>query len=471
MKPLKLRYGKWLLSVAFVAILIGLGLLWSNKGATPVAHGSPKGEHQSTSEPVAVKVIKPQTGGLERSATVPGCSLEAFDYENIYAKVPGYLIKQKVDIGSVVKKGEILAEIDAPELIQDELHAVAALDQAKSQVQQMAAHVNAANAELEAAKILIDQRKSELKRAKSNLDFRQIRYDRYKKLVDQRALDQNTLDEQFEQREAAHAWCDAAAASVSTAVADVEAKKAKVLQAEADLEAARANVKVADATLARAHVFVAYTKIRSKYNGRVTYRGYHNGDYIKAGNDWEPLFTVRRMELMRLVIWLPDADSPFCREPGDPVDFTVKTMPHLKLPTYSVSRVSRSQDQKTKAMRIEVDVPNDKGLLDDGLYGDVTIHFKHFQEAQKELFKNAVHLPSSALARDGDKVLAYVVKDHHVHAVPVQVGTDNGNVAEILSGLNPDDEVVNSPTALLRDGMEVRVIQDHPEQVAVADHH
>jgi RND family efflux transporter MFP subunit len=309
-----------------------------------------------------------------------------------------------------------------------------------------------------------------VKRAKSNLEFRQIRHGRIKRLVDSRALEQNNLDEQFEQLEAAHSWCDATVAAVNSALADVESKKAKVIQAEADLEAAKANVKVADATLAKARVFVGYTKIRSHYNGIVTARGYHNGDYIKSGTHGEaPLFTVQRTDKMRLVIQLPDADANYCRV-GDPVQFSVKTLPHLKLPAYPVERVSRSQDRTTKAMRIEVDIPNDKGLLCDGLYGNVTVQFTHFQEEQKDLLKNAVHVPSSVLAHDGDKVVAFVVQNKVLHEVPVQVGSDNGNVAEVLTGLHLGDEVVTNPTSALHEGQEVRVITTQ-SPTAASSHH
>ena len=65
--------------------------------------------------PVRVEVVKPKPGGMERTTTQPG-SVHAYEYEDIFAKVSGYLKGQSLDIGSPVKKGQLLAVIDAPEL-------------------------------------------------------------------------------------------------------------------------------------------------------------------------------------------------------------------------------------------------------------------------------------------------------------------------------------------------------------------
>jgi RND family efflux transporter MFP subunit len=458
MPSFNFRNGRWLLSAtAIVAIPLGLLFFWFGKGPMPAVHAEPTEDARQNGVPLTVRVIRPQVGGIVRTTTQPG-NLEPYEYENLYAKVPGFLMKEKVDIGTVVKQGDLLAEIEAPELHKDRLHAKAALAQANSQVKQMDAHVDAAKAELEAAKILIDQRQAEVKRAVSNLTFREKRYDRIKMLADYKSVELSLLDEQRDQLDAAQAWKDAAMAGVHSAVADVEAKKAKVMQAQADLEAAKANVQVAEATLQKAQVFVQFTKIRSHYDGVITARNYHDGDFIKTGSPGElPLFTVQCVNMMRLVVWLPDFDVPFCRE-GDPVDFTISTLPQLKLPQFKVSRMSRSQDLKTKAMRIEVDVPNDQDLLRDGMYGAVTIHFKHFQDEQKDLVKSAVTVPASALRNEGSRVLAFVVRDKIVHQVAVQLGTNNGTVAEVLTGLHAEDDVINHPSAQLQDGMEVRVV-------------
>ena len=187
---------------------------------------------------------------------------------------------------------------------------------------------------------------------------------------------------------------------------------------------------------------------------------------------------------MRLIIQVPDTDSPFCDE-GDLVEFYITTLgvkfthqpDDSKLPLtiadpvtklvetaglkrpLKIDRISYSQDQKTRAMRVELDLMNKKGLLRDGLYGEVTIHLQ--QGA-----KDAVRLPSTALKTANGKFVVYVVRGGVAREVPVQVGQNNANQAEILSGVRPGDEVIDHPSGEVRDGVTVAV----PRGNAVAGH-
>jgi RND family efflux transporter MFP subunit len=432
----------------------GLVLFFVFGGTTPRADGEAAVERHN--EAPAVKVVKPVAEGMERTTTQPG-TVRAFEHEELYAKVAGLLENQQVDIGSVVKKGDVLAEIEAPEYLKEEEFAGAKVKQARSQVEQMRAFVAAAKAEVEAAKILIEQKQAEVKRARSYLSFREKQYERVKQLADDRSVDQRLVDEQYEHLESSQAWRDAAEVGVKTARADVMAKEAKLAQAEADLKTAEVNVEVAEAARQKAHVFVEFTKIRSHYNGVVTTRNYHNGDYIRPADHGErsPLLVVQRTDLMRVVVQLPDSDVPFCLV-GCPVDLTINTLPGVKFPSYKVSRMAHSQDQSNRTMRVEVDVPNDQKLLRDGMYGDVTIHLRVGA-------KDAFRVPSAALTRRGGKLVVFAVRGDVISQVPVTVGLDNGSQAEVLSGLKADDLVVVRPDPHLRDGQTVRAEMVEPE--------
>ena len=435
------------------AICLGLVLvvLTVLRGTSNKALGQ---EQERASSVPQVKVVKPRPGGMGRSTLQPG-SIHAFEFEEIFAKVSGYLVQQKVDIGSRVKKGDLLAQIDAPELLKEEQHAAANLEQAKAQVRQMEAHVNAAKADLKAAQMLVLQREAEVLRSKSNLEFRKKQYERiYELAKTYKSVDEKLVDEQFEQLEAARSWRDAAVAAVNTAHADVEAKKAKVTQAEADLSAATANVDVARATLEKAAVFVNFTKIRSHYDGVVTRRYFHNGDFIRAADKsgTTPIFTVQRTDLMRLIVQIPDSDVPFC-DAGDPVDLFISTLPGEIFPKLKVSRVANSQDERSRTMRMEVDIPNKGGLLRDGMYGEVTVHLQGPR-------KDALTIPSSCLHQAQGKWYVHAVRAGAAYTVPVKIGQDNGHFAEVLSGLKADDLVVTEQARTFADGTPLRAIED-----------
>lgn len=80
-----------------------------------------------------VETVYPSAGGFIRKTVQPG-SAHSFESAELYAKVSGFLKSQHVDIGSVVKRGDLLAEIDVPELAQQ-------LDRDKAQLRQSEADV------------------------------------------------------------------------------------------------------------------------------------------------------------------------------------------------------------------------------------------------------------------------------------------------------------------------------------------
>src|SRR5580700_5858006 len=90
-------------SAAIAMVVVGTGLFaWQRVTSRGEAASSDSREHS-----VRVHVITPQSGGPERTLTRPG-TIHAFQYADLFAKVPGYLRNQVVDIGDVVKKDQAL---------------------------------------------------------------------------------------------------------------------------------------------------------------------------------------------------------------------------------------------------------------------------------------------------------------------------------------------------------------------------
>lgn len=289
-----------------------------------------------------------------------------------------------------------------------------------------------------------------------------MQYKRIEDLANDKAIQYQLVDEQFKYRDAAEAAHDAAVASIVTAQAEVKAKKAKVLQAKADVLSAEAKVDVAQATLDKAHVFVEFTKIRSHYNGVVTVRNFAKGDYVAVGKaQSKPLFEVQRNDLFRVIVQVPDLDARFC-DVGDPADLVVNSQPGVVF-SYPIARISKSQSQEDRTMRVEMDVPNDKGLLLDGMYGLVTIHLQ-------EGFKDALRIPSSAVSRHDGRIRVFVVRDDKIVQLPVKLGLDNGDETEVVTGLKSDDLVVLHPRPDLHDGTEVQTELEQPKKAATGGH-
>jgi RND family efflux transporter MFP subunit len=208
---------------------------------------------------------------------------------------------------------------------------------------------------------------------------------------------------------------------------------------------------VATAALEKAQVLAAYLQITSPYDGVITQRGFFRGDFIRSAdqNSQIPLFTVDRTDVMRVVVQIPDRDVPYTRA-GNPAVVEIDTVPGIQFPGV-VSRTADAEDQETRLMRAEIDLPNDKQLLRQGMYGIATIQLGTLAEA--------VRIPSSALVGEVKEHngQVYVVKDGAVHLAPVRVGADDGVEMEVLRGLSLNDLVVSHPSGALYDGAKVSV--------------
>ncbi len=425
----------------------------AEKEAVQVAHNSGAENNPSTSNTLQVKVVKPAPGGLKRS-TIQPASVEIFEIVELFTWVNGILTKQEVDIGSVIKKGQILAVIDAPDIVADRDHAAADLGKAKADVEQALARVDVAQADWQTAKERVKQREAEKVAAVAYLKYRKEEFKRYKELADAKAIDIRLVDEEADKHDAALSRKDATFAAEETAKSDVISKTARIKQTRADVVAARAQVKVAAAALAKAQVFVDYTQVIAPFDGIVTRRLYHNGAFIRTVDRGGqlPLLTVQKNDKVRVVVQIPDTDTPFLKE-GDKAALSIFTL-DAKPFMGTVSRIAKAEDRSARTMRVEVDLDNKDGVLYDGMYGEIKIDMKHMP-------KNALNIPSSCLTGDrikGNEREVYVARGGKVHKLAVRVGFDNGIRVEILTGLNADDDVIIDQSNLL-EGTPVEIVQ------------
>src|SRR5438093_1809500 len=155
-------------------------------------------------------------------------TLDGMGNAAIRAQVTGYLLRQDYSEGSLVRKGQLLFEID-PRPFQ------AAVDQAQGQLAQ-------ANGQGAQAKAQLVQAQAQLLQAQANQRRTQLDVDRYVPLAKQQAITQQDLDNAMQNNLAAQAPVDASKAQVETAKAQIQAADATVEAAKAAVEAARVNL-------------------------------------------------------------------------------------------------------------------------------------------------------------------------------------------------------------------------------------
>jgi len=438
-----------------VILAVGAGLLKTPSSTVVKAEdGSSSFQDSAQTDeeppsPIAVKVIRPRKGAMERITTQPG-SVQAFESVDLFAKVSGFLKTQKVDIGDRVKKDEVLAVVDVPELEKQVERDKAAVEQARSKVSQMKARVTVAQADLEAAKAAVIQAEANAKSAAAWVRFRGLQHQRMKDLFASRSIEEKLVDESKERYEASVETEQAAQAAIATTKAKVTAGAAKIMQAQADVAAAQAEVQVAQADLEKVQVQVAFATIHAPFDGVVTHRGMFPGDFVRAANESGsmPLLNVQRTDLMRVIVQVPDRDVIYA-DVGDSAIIEIDALPGEKF-TAKISRIAQSQDPQTRLMRVEIDLPNTKGKIRNGMYGRVTILL--------DKATDKLSIPTSCLVskvQGQGKGSVYVVRKDKAHLVTVRLGEDNGLRVEILEGIGPEDQVILNPGYSLVEGAPV----------------
>lgn len=399
-----------------------------------------------------VEVVKPRKGGQQRLTIQPG-TIHAIESVDLYAKSSGFLLSQSVDIGSVVKKGDILAEIDAPEVLADVVEAEAAVNVAEADLARKQAHIATAQAEKKAAQAAVTESEADLDRLRAARELDAKRLERAAELYARKAVSRQDIDEHQHILEQSTAAERTGRAAIEKLKIQADAVEALVRQAMADAVVAESSLKLAQARAARAKVSVAFTKIAAPFDGVVVQRNFFPGDFVRSavnGTD-RPLLRVIRTDLMRVVVKVPDLDVPQL----DVGDKAVVVVDALKGREFSgtVTRLGQTEDTASRTMRAEIDLPNPDGHLVDGMYGRVTIELTSPSED--------LTIPSTAVMSHGKdgKGVVQVVEDGLIRHANVKLGHDDGLTVLVPEGLSETNMIMVRPNRGLTDGDPVVLLE------------
>jgi RND family efflux transporter MFP subunit len=259
-----------------------------------------------------IKLAKVVSKRVVRTTELPG-EFYPFLSVALHAKVAGYVDRVLVDRGSVVRQGELLVQLSAPEL---------------------EAHITQAQAQVTSAESDATQAEAQLAAAQSN----------YEKL-----------------QEAAKTPGAVAENDLVQAKQQTDATQALVRSRQRTVESLKGNLK-------SQQDLAAYLRVTAPFDGVITTRYIHPGALVGPGSD-VPLLQVDQISHLRLAVAVPEADVAGI-EKGVTVDFKVPAHPER---TFSgvIARPARALDMKTRTMPVELDVRNVDGLLAPGMYPSV----------------------------------------------------------------------------------------------------
>lgn len=381
------RIGPLALLVAILAAATGIFLRWHQESAV-----------KSWTAEVAVPVVSfviPQRGGSASRLSLPG-EIQAWFDAPIYARVSGYLKKWYFDFGAHVKAGDLLAEIDAPDLD---------------------ASFAAAKARLANAKAVVNVREAEL-------EFARTTYQR---------------------------WRTSPKGVVS--VQETLAKKGDFESAAARLNAATAEVDVAQGEVDRRAAMEGFKRVVAPFAGVVTERNTDIGALINSGSgagggSAPVLFRVADLHAVRIFVQVPQRMSANIRE-GLRAELRLPQFPEKTFEA-TVATTSNAINQSARTLLVELHADNPDGLLQPGSYAEVDFSLPDNPDL--------LTLPTSTLVfrRHGLEV-AVVSADNRIIVKKITIGRNLGSRVEVETGLSPTDRVVVSPPDSLAPGDLVRI--------------
>src|SRR5579863_807060 len=356
------------------------------------AHSLRKGADAAYSAPPPVDVITARPASVGQDLVLPGQTAAWYE-TTIYARVNGYVAKWMVDIGDHVKKGQVLAIIETPELD-------AELSAARAQLKTSEAQVAARQAEAEFSK---------------------------------------TTNER---------WRDSPKGVVSEQ--ERESKKADYESANARLFAANAQVALDKSKVEQYTALAQFKQVVAPFDGTITERKIDIGNLVTAGSGstTTPLYRMAQTDPLRIFVDVPQSAAGELMRAGVPAEIRAAGAVGGVF-SGKIVRSAESINAQARTMRVEVDMPNADHLLVPGMY--VNVAFKLQPRGLVEVPAAAL------IFRASGTQVAQVDANDKVRFTDVMIARDNGSLVELASGVKPGDKLVLNISSQIAPGQAVAV--------------
>ena len=373
----------------------------------PARVESKSGQPEANPEAQPVAAVKATRQTLTRELTI-SAEFRPFEEIELHAKIAGFLKEITVDVGDVVKAGQLIARLEVPEL-QEEL-VTAEATKKRSEAEVLRAQV-------------------EISRALAVHESGHLSYSRLAAVSKSRPelVAQQELDE---------------------AQARDKTSESQVAAARAALVTAEQQVRVSESSVQRVHAMLTYTEIRAPFAGMITKRFADRGAMIQAGTASQsqamPVVRLSGIDKLRLTLPVPESATPQVRV-GMPVEVRVASLSQSIRGV--VARFTGSVQHATRTMETEVDVPNPTHKLIPGMFADAVIAL--------DRHANVVSVPMEAVAQ-GAKPTAMVINgEGQLEERVLKLGLETPSRIEILDGLREGELVVIGSRGQLRPGQKV----------------
>ncbi|HEX9943620.1 MAG TPA: efflux RND transporter periplasmic adaptor subunit [Thermoanaerobaculia bacterium] len=359
-----------------------------------------------------VRLAKAEEGRLARVVTVSG-TLAADEQAELSLKVAGRLQQVYVDIGTPVRRGQVIARLVPTDSQLRITQAQTALQQARTRLGLPPQGPDT---------IVPPEQTALVRQAAATLKQAQLTRDRMAKLFEQQLIPQSDLD-------AAEATLGVADGRYQEAVEEARTRQGLLSQRRSELAIARQQL--SDSVLT------------APFDGVISERLVSAGNYVAAGT---PVAVLVRVHPLRLRLAVPEREAAGVQV-GQPVDLTVEG--DAAKHTGRVARISPAISEENRTLLVEAEVPNHDGRLRPGSFARAEIVVQSSEPA--------VLVPASAIVSFAGIEKVIGVEEGKAVEKRVKTGRRSGDQVEIVEGVEPGEAVVLEPGNIVT-GEPVRVV-------------
>jgi multidrug efflux pump subunit AcrA (membrane-fusion protein) len=441
------RYAAGLACCLFVVALLGAGCGRSESKVDAKASdtktgktgGARGGGGSGGAAPIAVTTTTATTREVPSYFQATG-SLVAAETSDVASQTSGQIVATPVGVGAFVHQGDLVARLNPRDAQLRYQQALASVQQAIAGVRQAEARLGlrpggnfdaSTIPEVRAANANLVQAQADLRLAEANEK-------RYRELVETGDVALSVYEQYRTTRDTARARVDAARQQLEAAINTARQSNQAIQSAQAAVEAARSQAAIAQQA-------VTDTAIRAPYAGYVSNRPVAVGEYVTPAS---VIVTLLRTNPLKLQLQVPEAEVPFVTQ-GMGVSLEVDAFPKRKF-AGQVTAVNPAIDPVSRAATVEAAVENGDNALRSGMFVTARI--------VRQGGGHAIFVPRAAVFSDQNtqSYRIFVIKDDTAKLQVVQIGQEEGDSVQILSGVNADDVLATSNLQQLYEGARVR---------------
>ncbi len=409
------------------------------------ANENNESENQTVEKGISVEVYSAAKDGIEDIYKYSG-KVMPNETAMVMSTLMGKVTTVNYNVGDYVNKGDVLFTMDTTDIVNNINVLKASLAASEAQIASAQTAVDTVNGaamqtQIQSAKSALDAAELAYNNSKTTYDNNKVLYDAgiiSKADFDKIELAYKNAELQYNQ------------AKESYNIISVQMPEENLKKAQDAYNVAVASKASIEAQIASAQKSLNDAKVTSPISGIVSECNVIEGTI--ASQSMAP-FTIIDTSVVNVTVNVSESIINSVHE-GDKVNLTIPTLTENNFE--GIVKTVSPASNATGTYTVEVQIPNEEGLLKSGMFGEVS-----FVNSRSE---NTFVLSRDAVMTDDEGTYVYVVEDNKAKKVVVETGIDNGQQIEITSGLEEGMNVVVKGQTYLTDGTDVEVVSSEKEE-------